>query len=181
MPYDILVFAMTDSQMMNLRFGPESVAEKRSVLGPLIKPWGFVDDLPIEHHFLTEQKIQVWTQRMTSQVMLERITQIAIKCDEDAVEAEGRVLHCPHLEPNDDEIHYMGFEISFCHDCMMIFAEELLEIQSSFFDALSTSDKHRHCELESQRVRWLVTRKINWIHCGGTDVTMDPYKKQLGF
>ena len=180
MPYDVLVFAMTDSEMMNVRVGPESVAEKRSVLGPLIKPWGFVDDLPIEHHFLTEQKIQVWTQRMTSQVMLERITQIAIKCDEDAVESL-RVLYCPHGDPTDDVIHYLGFEIKFCHDCMMIFVEEMLEMQRAFFDALSTTDKHRHYEFENERAKWVATRKINWIHCGGTDVVMDPYKKQMGF
>jgi len=180
MAYDVLVFALTDSQMMNLLMGPELLPVKREELKTRLKPYGFVDDLPIQTHTLTEHKLQVWTQRMTSQVMLERITQIAIKCDEDAVDPD-RVLHCPHGEPTDDVTPYLGFEIKFCHDCMMIFAEELLEVQRSYFDGLSTSDKHRHWELESQRVRWLVTRKINWIHCGGTDVTMEPYKKQLGF
>ena len=182
MSYDVLVFAMTDSQMMNLRMGPESLGMQRDRLKSRIKPWGFAEDLVVETHSFPNEKKTVWLQRMTHGVMAKRVQQIAIKCDEDAVES-CRTLHCPHNEPvfDDDVMHYLGFKLMFCHDCAMIFAGEVIEIECGFMSALDHKATHRHFRMRHQRQRWLNTRKINWVYCGGPRVCLEPYKKQMGF
>ena len=182
MSYDVLVFAMTDSQMMNLRMGPESLGMQRDRLKSRIKPWGFAEDLVIETHSFPSEKKTVWLQRMTPKAMAKRVQQIAVSCDERGVPA-NRTLTCPHDEParGDDNMYYLGFELRFCHDCAMIMAGEFLETESVFFKSLDAGGKFRHYEMERKQWRWMATRKINWVHCGGPVVSLEPYKKQMGF
>ena len=175
MSYDVLVFTMTDADVFR---GADATKDGRLRMPPP----GFAADLPIEHHDLPWAKLQIWLQRITPKAMTERIQKIAISCDERGV-ASTRTLTCPHDEPahGADDMYYLGFELRFCHDCAMIMAGEFLESEGVFLKSLDAGGKFRHHDMQRKQWQWMSTRRINWVHCGGPVVSLEPYKKQMGF
>ncbi len=170
MAYDVMVLALpVHSNLLSVPPVDKSV---------------FAKDIPIEHHDLPNQKMQVWLQRITSDVLCKRIQKIVqASMEENGIETTWGQMHCPHDEAAHPNIlNYLGMQLMFCFDCAMLMQGKYVETGYTYCSLPGSTGAQRYHRMKSEYDHWVATRKITWVFIeNGYTADLEPYKRQMGF
>jgi len=149
----------------------------------------FAQDIPIEHHDLPNQKMQVWLQRLTSDVICKRIEKVCVAMEEKGIGISGGqnrecgTMSCPHDEASHPNIlNYLGVQLVFCFDCAMLMQGKYIETGYTYCSLPGSTGAQRYHRMKSEYDHWVATRKITWVFIeNGYRADLEPYKRQMGF